>query len=590
MRPYLVVMLACAGMAAACGDDDDEATAGGARVPCEISALLEQHCARCHGATPREGAPLSLLRSSDFTAQRNGRSVARSAIARMRDPLRPMPPATEPKLPASDRDALSDWLERGAPADPDGCAVHTPAARDAGSTATGRDGGPVMRGEVERSDWPQFGGDLASTRANLRDHAISLDNVGTLARVWQLPTASTSCTPVAHDGIAYVPTWGAKLHAVAITDGAERWQVRLPALVDSSAAVSADRLFVSDARGSVHALARDDGELLWSQRVDEHPEVHLWSSPIHIPDVELVVVGVASYEEIVGKTELSFRGSLVALDARDGHERWRFYTTAANDEEGAGVAIWSTVAVDVERKVLYVGTGNNYQAPGSDLSDALLAIDYVSGERVWAHQFMADDVFSILDAAGPDYDIGAAANLFSAGGRDLVGVGIKSGLYAALDREDGTVVWTTQVSPGGLFGGIISASAYADGAIFVLSNDAASGEVAAAALDAENGKPIWQRRLPGQTFSGVAYSNGLVFTGTLDGTLSALDARSGEPLWSDRLPDAVASPIVADGTLLVTWGYPVSLGTDATVDEAGMSNDPAVGAGGVVAYAPAPSE
>ena len=32
-------------------------------------------------------------------------------------------------------------------------------------------------------------------------------------------------------------------------------------------------------------------------------------------DDELVVVGVASYEEIVGKTELSFRGSVVALDA-----------------------------------------------------------------------------------------------------------------------------------------------------------------------------------------------------------------------------------------------------------------------------------
>ena len=46
---------------------------------------------------------------------------------------------------------------------------------------------------------------------------------------------------------------------------------------------------------------------------------------------------------------------------------------------------------------------------------------------------MADDVFSILDAAGPDYDIGAAANLFRADGRDLVGVGIKSGLYAALE-------------------------------------------------------------------------------------------------------------------------------------------------------------
>jgi polyvinyl alcohol dehydrogenase (cytochrome) len=519
---------------------------------------------------------MALLRPSDFTDKRNGRSVARAAIARLGDPLRPMPPATEPELPASDRAVLRDWLDRGAPADRDGCTVRTPGARDGGgATLPANDGGAVMRGEVMPSDWTQFGGNLASTRANLTDRTIAPDNVGSLARVWQLDTSSTSCTPVARDGIAYVPTWGATLHAVSIADGVERWQAALPALVDSSAAVTAERLFVSDALGSVHALARDDGALLWSQRVDEHPEVHLWSSPIHIPGEELIVVGVASYEEIVGKTELSFRGSLVALDAHDGHERWRLYTTADDEREGAGVAIWSTVAVDVERKLLYVGTGNNYQAPGSELSDALLAIDYVAGELVWSHQFMADDVFSILDAAGPDYDIGAAANLFRADGRDLVGVGIKSGLYAALDRENGSVVWTHQVSPGGLFGGIISASAYADGAIFVLSNDAALGEVVAAALDATTGTPIWHRRLPGQSFSGVAYSNGLVFTGTLDGTLSALDARSGEPRWSDKLPDAVASPIVADGTLLVTWGYPITLGTDA-----------AVGQGGLIAYAP----
>jgi polyvinyl alcohol dehydrogenase (cytochrome) len=567
----LLVMLA----AVACGDDDDATAADESYPPCEVGALLLKHCGRCHGSMPRQGAPLSLVRPADFRAQRGSRTVAQTAIARLRDPKRPMPPATEPALPAADRDQLIDWLERGAPASDGDCELRPRDVLDAASSPIGRDSGPIVRGDEQRSDWPQYGGDLASSRANHGDPAITRDNVASLARVWQHATTSTSSTPVALDGIAYVPTWGATLHAFAIADGVEQWQVPLPALVDSSAAASDEWLFVSDSRGFVSAFARADGAQLWSQRIDEHPEVHLWSSPIYIADQELVVVGVASYEEIVGKTELSFRGSLVALDARDGRERWRFYTTKADAEEGAGVAIWSTVAVDSERKRLYVGTGNNYQAPGSAHSDALLAIDYVSGELVWAHQFLADDVFSILEAAGPDYDIGAAANLFRAGDRDLVGVGIKSGLYAALDRDDGTLVWSRQVSLGGFFGGIISASAYADGAVFVLSNDAAQGEVVAAALDAASGQPIWQRRLPGQTFSGVAWNNGLVFAGTLDGTLTALDAESGETRWSDALPDAVASPIIASGTLLVTWGYPVTL-----------ASDEAVGKGGVIAYTP----
>ena len=344
-------------------------------------------------------------------------------------------------------------------------------------------------------------------------------------------------------------------------------------MIDSSAGASDDQLFISDSTGYVRGLELETGKLLWSTLLDEHPYVHLWSTPIYVPDADLVLAGTASYEEVTGVDPLTFRGSLVALDARDGHERWRFATTP-DEADGSGVAIWSSAAVDTERKTLYIGTGNNYAAPGSALSDAMLAIDYTSGELVWSHQFLADDVFSIVFAPGPDYDIGATATLFSAGGRDLVGIGIKSGLFAALDREDGSLVWTTQVAPGGYFGGIISPSAYAEGALYVLSNDEGASEVVAAALDAASGDVLWQHRLPGRTFSGAAYANGLVYAGIMDGTLIAYDAKTGEQRWKTTLPDAVASPIIADGTLLVPWGYSVTL------------NPTTPGAGGLTAYAP----
>ena len=68
----------------------------------------------------------------------------------------------------------------------------------------------------------------------------------------------------------------------------------------------------------MHALDRKSGALQWSQQLDPHPSVHLWSSPIYIEDARLIVVGVASYEEVELKETLSFRGSLVALDAADG--------------------------------------------------------------------------------------------------------------------------------------------------------------------------------------------------------------------------------------------------------------------------------
>ena len=57
---------------------------------------------------------------------------------------------------------------------------------------------------------------------------------------------------------------------------------------------------------------------------------------------------------------------------------------------------------------------------------------------------------------GPDYDFGQGPALFSAtiGGqaRDLLGAGQKSGVYWALDRDTGTVVWQTEVGPGSVLG------------------------------------------------------------------------------------------------------------------------------------------
>jgi polyvinyl alcohol dehydrogenase (cytochrome) len=331
-------------------------------------------------------------------------------------------------------------------------------------------------------------------------------------------------------------------------------------------------VFVADGHGSVHALARNNGALEWSQQVDLHPEAHLWSSPIHLPDVDAVVVGVASFEEVVVKPELTFRGSLVALAAADGRERWRLETTDADAGDGPGIAIWSTVAVDRVRGALYIGTGNNYAPPASGLSDALLAVDYEQGGLLWRRQLLPGDVFSLLHPEGPDYDIGATANVFSAGGRDLVGIGSKSGADVALERDSGEVAWTAQITGGGFFGGIISPAAYADGTLFVLSNDPETGTAAAVALAAGDGREIWRHELKGQSFSGVAHANGVVFAGDLARKITALDAATGTVLWSDELPDIAGGVTVAAGMLLVSFGYPISVG------------EAAVGAGGLLAY------
>src|SRR5262249_9710100 len=137
---------------------------------------------------------------------------------------------------------------------------------------------------------------------------------------------------------------------------------------------------------------------------------------------------------------------------------------------GAGVGVWSTPAVDVARGMLYVGSGNTYAPPTAPLADSILAIEYATGRLVWSRQFTAPDVFSAGHPIGKDADVGASPNLWRSKGRALVGAGDKAGVYHALDRDTGAVVWETTLPPGGLFGGDIGSAALVDGKLVVVSN------------------------------------------------------------------------------------------------------------------------
>jgi polyvinyl alcohol dehydrogenase (cytochrome) len=550
-------------------------------VPCDVATIVGQHCTRCHGTALRGGATLPLVRAQDFATMRGARTVAQAMMERVAPGAgQPMPPPPALALSATELATLDGWVQAGALADPQGCMVPVPAApmtiagaggasgsggSAAGIGGAGSGGGeplPIDGGVVDPSDegagdWPMFSGDLSGSRANLHETAISKTTVASLAPAWEHNGAATSATPAVVDGVVYLPAWDGSLTALRV-DGSLVWKKTVSAAIDSSPAVSGDRVYVSDARGFVHAFALADGALLWSVAADTHPEAHLWSSPIVIESAGLVVVGTASYEEVVVKEQLTFRGSVVGLDAMTGQERFRVRTSEGSD--GPGVAIWASVTVDEERGLLYVGTGNNYAPPGSALSDSMLAIDYTQGTIAWSHQFLADDIFAITGASGPDYDIGSTANLWTtAAGKDLIGVGIKSGEYFALDRDTGVPVWMATVSPGGIFGGIISASAYANGVIYVAGNDPEAGQTIVKALDAERGTMIWDEVLQQQTFSGVAYANGVVFVATMASELVAFDADSGARLWTETLPDVGSSPVISKGMLFIPWGYPITL-------------------------------
>jgi polyvinyl alcohol dehydrogenase (cytochrome) len=361
----------------------------------------------------------------------------------------------------------------------------------------------------------------------------------------------------------------------------------------------------------VIAVNRTTGALIWSTQVETFPAAHITGSPIIYNGV--VYVGVTSHEEVIAATKgypcCSFRGSLVALDEASGAKLWQTYMAPRGY---SGTALWgSTPVIDAARSSIYVGSGNNYSAPqavktcfaanqnnpncaaSNDYFDSVVALDLTTGQIKWAtHTMYYDVTTNACDRSpagvgncpspeGPDYDFGGSGpNML---GSDLLGIGQKSGIYWALKRDTGAVVWQTQVGPGGEDGGTEWGTAFDGTSIYVpITNSGYLGyslqpsgpNVNAgswAALNPSNGQIVWQTATPGACSPAVSgyqqgcralgpasVANGVVFVGSMDvnplnPTMFALSAATGEVLWSFAAGSSViAAPAISGNS--VYWG------------------------------------
>jgi len=480
--------------------------------------------------------------------------------------------------------------------------------------------------ELFGAEWRVSGHDFANSRSQPAEVRISPANVHSLAVRWVFTTgADVSATPTVSGDVVYFPDWAGNLFAVNRNTGRLIWSHKISdydgssgALTRTSPAIHGSDIIVGDieVRNELHngtsvmAIDRNTGALHWITRVDSHPTAWITGSPVVFRDV--VYVGVASQEEAfaiapffgVPYSCCTFRGSVVALDARSGKLLWKTYTVPDNGGKPGGYSgggVWQPPAIDLVRDQLYVGTGNNYSVPDTVLEcekqaianghprancaapddhfDTALALDLANGHIRWSRRLLKYDVFTDAcvvpqaaagcpSPAGPDYDLGGSGPNLLPG---LVGFGQKSGVYWALYPGNGDIRWRTQVGPGGGTGGIQLGTA-TDGrrtyAAISNSNFAPytlvpSGEQitwgAWSALDAATGEPIWQTADPtsGAIDPGsVSVANGLVYAGSLSGFMYALDAATGKILWSfDSGGSVVDGPAIVDGVLYWGSGY-----------------------------------
>jgi polyvinyl alcohol dehydrogenase (cytochrome) len=372
------------------------------------------------------------------------------------------------------------------------------------------------------SEWSFFGHDLHNTRSNTVETAIDRDSVADLQLLWEHTGVETTSTPAVVDGVVYFADWDGRVFARSVEDGAEVWTSDVSdTSISASLAVTDDHVFVGDQAGTFYALDRQTGVVDWSTPLDDHPDADILSSAVPVDDI--LIVGVASAELVQQKDDYTFRGSIVALAQEDGAERWRVYVTQDDETSGAGVSVWSSAAIDTDRKLMFIGTGQTYEEPASPMADAVVAIDYELGTVKWFRQFTEDDIYTALMPIpqGPDADIGTAYHA----GR----------IFVTQNN------WPAGFDPDHLFFPIFEDPENTSDLI---------------ALDANNGNILWRVPVASPTLGGILYSNGVVYTTHSLGLLRAYDASNGTVLWEDQAgPRAAAGQSISDGRLFVTHGF-----------------------------------
>jgi hypothetical protein len=86
--------------------------------PCEVEAILERKCQRCHQDPPQNYAPFPLLTWSDTRASYGVQLVYQAMLPAIESDFMPyteldLEPPVQP-LTANEKETLLDWLEGGA--------------------------------------------------------------------------------------------------------------------------------------------------------------------------------------------------------------------------------------------------------------------------------------------------------------------------------------------------------------------------------------------------------------------------------------------------------------------------------------------
>jgi glucose dehydrogenase len=277
--------------------------------------------------------------------------------------------------------------------------------------------------------------------------------------------SNPEATPIAVNGVLYLPAAGNRVLAVDGDTGKEVWRYTLPAGGTTTARGVA---YWQGAQGmSPRILFTAGARLVALDAVTGQPIAAFGRSgviDIGVPwnGVPVIYKNLAILGATTGELPMGLPGDTRAFDVRTGKKVWEFHTVPLPGEAGhdswidgwrnrSGANVWTwTMTLDEERGILYMpvsGPAANYwggDRPGNNLfANSIVAVDADNGKYRWHFQTVHHDLWD-SDMSNPPTLIDITQNSRRIPALLFVG---KTGYVFILDRVTGKPIFGLEERP-----------------------------------------------------------------------------------------------------------------------------------------------
>jgi quinoprotein glucose dehydrogenase len=308
--------------------------------------------------------------------------------------------------------------------------------------------------------WTRSQGDNGARRYSALTQ-INKRNVRDLEVAWTYRAgdgaANIQCTPIVVDGLLYAPTPGRALVAIDAATGVERWrkQMEIPRQVrPQDAPARRGLVYWPGDEANPPRILFGCGDWIYAVDPKSGKAIAGFGTDGRTPLPTGATAAGAVFKHVFITTGVT--GDIYGYDVRTGQRVWSFHSIARGGEYGgetwdgpqSGANGWSGLSVDDARGIAFIALG----APRPDMvgvgrlgdnlfSNCVLALDALTGRRLWHFQDVRHDIW--------DLDVCAPPNLVTImrdGKRvDVVTCMAKSGHLFVLDRTSGKPIFPVRL-------------------------------------------------------------------------------------------------------------------------------------------------